>query len=130
MALPMTLLWLQKTPERPPSQPPAVLVLPSPAGTEKRPLLRAPQQLTITRLSAVITAGSLPTVTFTVRHGADVAQAGTLLNTTSFLCNSNTSGLEWSSFSNPVVPAGDWIWVLLSARSGTPQAFSLQLEFL
>ena len=126
----MTLLWLQKTPERPPSQPPAVLILPSPAGTEKRPLLRAPRELTISRLNAVITAGSLPTVTFTVRHGPDVSQTGTLLKSPNFVCNMNYGqGQEWSSFDNPVVSAGDWIWVVLSARSGTPSAFSVQLDF-
>lgn len=125
----MTLVWLQKTPARPPSQAAAVLILPSPAGTEKRPLLRAPRDLSIRRISAVITAGTLPTVTFTVRHGPDISAAGTLVKTPNFVCNTNGEGQEWTTFNSSVVSAGDWIWVLLSARSGTPSAFTVQIEF-
>lgn len=125
----MSLVWLQKTPARPPSQAPAVLILPSPAGTEKRPLLRAPKDITITRVSAVITAGTMPTVTFTVRHGPDISAAGTLVKSPNFVCNMNGEGQEWTSFNSSLVSAGDWIWVLLSARTGTPTAFTLQIDF-
>lgn len=133
----MPLFWGQKTCLKGGTGPigpagpiaPLTLVLPTPAGTERRPLLLAPHQLTISKISAVLVGGTAPTATFTVRHGSDAAATGALVTTASIVCNSTTSGTVISTFDNPVVAAGSWLWVLLSARTGTPTGLTIQIDF-
>ena len=126
----MLLSWRQlASPLGPPGpMTPLVLSMPSPQANDRRILLRAPQVLTISRVDAVLTGGTSPSVSFSLRHGADVSAAGTAATTDPITVTSTTTGESWISLDNHVIPAGSWLWIVVDAVSGT--AVSLHISVL
>lgn len=108
--------------------PPQVVWLASPQANDRRILLRAPQALTISRVDAVLTGGNSPSVSFSLRHGADVSAAGTAATTDPIAVTSTTSGTASTSFQSPNIPAGHWLWLVVTAASGSPTGLSVSIE--
>jgi hypothetical protein len=107
--------------------------LASPQANEKRILLRAPQALTISRVDAVLTGGSSPSVSFSLRHGADVSTAGTVVSSSPLMASSanggSSTGAGFSALLNPQVPSAHWLWVEVTSVSGSPFGLALALHF-
>ena len=108
---------------------PLVLSMPSPQADDRRILLRSPQALTIHRLDAVLTGGSSPSVTFSLRHGADVSAAGTAVTSAPITVTSTTTGTAISSFHTPEIPEGHWLWLEVTAVSGSPAGLTVVVTF-
>jgi hypothetical protein len=108
--------------------PPQVVWLASPQANDRRILLRAPQALTISRVDAVLTGGTSPSVSFSLRHGADVSAAGTAATSEPITTASTTSGSGSTSFQSPNIPAGHWLWLVVTAASGSPTGLSVSIE--
>ena len=109
--------------------PPLALWLASPQANDRRILLRASQALTINRLDAVLTGGSSPSVTFSLRHGADVSAAGTAVTSDPITVTSTTSGTAITSFHTPEIPEGHWLWLEVTAVSGSPTGLTVVVTF-
>ncbi len=107
---------------------PQVAWLASPQANDRRILLRAPQALTISRVDAVLTGGSTPSVSVSLRHGADVSAAGTAATTDPIAVTSTTSGTATTSFQSPNIPAGHWLWLVVTAGSGSPAGLTVSIE--
>ncbi|MCP9868150.1 MULTISPECIES: hypothetical protein [unclassified Cyanobium] len=112
----------------PGSMPPQVAWLANPQVNDKRLLLRAPAGLTISRVDAVLSGGTSPSVSLSLRHGADVSAPGTAVSTDPLTIASTTTGRAITSFQNPEIPAGHWLWLQLTAVSGSPQALTVSIE--
>jgi hypothetical protein len=108
--------------------PPQVVWLASPQADDRRILLRAPQALTISRVDAVLTGGTSPSVSFSLRHGADVSTAGTAATSDPITATSTTSGSGSTSFQSPNIPAGHWLWLQVTAASGSPAELTVSIE--
>ena len=108
--------------------PPLVAWLSSPQANDRRILLRAPHALTISRVDAVLTGGSSPSVSLSLRHGADVSAAGTAATTDPITVTSTTSGTASTSFQSPNIPAGHWLWLQVTAASGSPAGLTVSIE--
>jgi hypothetical protein len=108
--------------------PPLVAWLSSPQANDRRILLRAPQALTISRVDAVLTGGTNPSVSVSLRHGADVSAAGTAATTDPITVTSTTSGSASTSFQSPNIPAGHWLWLVVTAASGSPAGLAVSIE--
>jgi hypothetical protein len=112
---------------------PLVSTIASPQVGDRRILLRAPQSLTIARLDAVLSGGSNPSVSLQLRHGPDVSASGTpVLTTPMTTASSNggtTTGSVVSSFLNPTVPVDHWLWLEITAVSGSPIALTVAVRF-
>jgi hypothetical protein len=126
----MPLSWRQLASLLGPAGPMAPLVawLASPQANDRRILLRAPQALTISRVDAVLTGGTNPSVSVSLRHGADVSAAGTAATTDPIAVTSTTSGTASTSFQSPNIPAGHWLWLQVTAASGSPTGLSVSIE--
>ncbi|MCS5697495.1 hypothetical protein NZK32_00330 [Cyanobium sp. FGCU-52] len=109
--------------------PPLTAWLTTPQAGERRILLRAPQALTISRLDAVLTGGSSPSVSVSLRHGADVSAAGTAVTSTPLAVSSTTTGTTTSSLLNAQLPADHWLWLEITAVSGSPAAVAVVVAF-
>lgn len=107
--------------------PPQVVWLASPQANDRRILLRAPQALTISRVDAVLTGGTSPAVSFSLRHDADVSAAGTAATSDSITTTSTTTGSASTSFQSPNIPAGHWLWLEVTAVSGSPAGLMVSL---
>ncbi len=108
--------------------PPQLALLASPQANDRRLLLRAPQVLTISRVDAVLTGGTSPSVSFSLRHGADVSAAGTAATTDPITVTSTTTGSASTSFQSPTIPAGHWLWLQVTAASGSPLGLTASIE--
>ena len=104
--------------------PPQVAWLATPQADDWRILLRSPQALTIHRLDAVLTGGSSPSVTFSLRHGADVSAAGTAVTSDPITVTSTTTGTAITSFESPAIPPDHWLWLEVTAAAGNPQSLT------
>jgi hypothetical protein len=126
----MPLSWRQLASLLGPAGPmaPQVAWLASPQTNDQRILLRSPQALTISRVDAVLTGGSSPSVSFSLRHGADVSAAGTAATTDAITTASTTSGTATTSFQSPNIPAGHWLWLQVTAASGSPAGLTVSIE--
>lgn len=109
--------------------PPQLAWLASPQANDRRILLRAPQVLTISRVDAVLTGGTSPIVSFSLRHGTDVSAAGTAATTNPITVTSTTTGESWISLDNPVIPAGSWLWIVVDAVGGTAASLHISVLF-
>ncbi len=107
---------------------PQVAWLTSPQTNDLRILLRAPQALAISRVDAVLTGGNSPIVSFSLRHGADVSAAGTAATSDPITVTSTTSGTASTSFQSPNIPAGHWLWLQVTAASGSPAGLTVSIE--
>jgi len=106
---------------------PLVLAIPSPQANDRRILLRSPQVLTISRVDAVLTGGTSPSVSFSLRHGADVSATGTAATTDPITVTSTTTGSTSTSFQVPEIPSGHWLWLQVTAVSGSPAELMVSL---
>jgi hypothetical protein len=109
--------------------PPLVAWLASPQVNDRRILLRAPQALTISRIDAVLTGGTSPSVSFSLRHGADVSAAGTAVTSTPMTVSSTTTGATNTNLLNPQLVGDHWLWLEITAVSGSPAALSVVVAF-
>jgi hypothetical protein len=108
---------------------PQVVTITSPTTNSSRIVLRAPSDLTISRVDAVLSGGTSPAVSFSLRHGSDISQPGTAVTTEPFSVSSTTTGATFSSFQNPAGLAEHWLWLEVTASSGSPQALTVAVQF-
>jgi hypothetical protein len=127
----MPLFWSQLASLLGPPGPmaPQVVSIASPAAGVTRILLRAPQQLTISQVDAVLSGGTSPTVSFSLLHDADVSGAGTAVTTDPITVSSTTTGQATDSFQAPEIAAEHWLWLEVTAISGSPQALTVAVQF-
>ena len=106
---------------------PQVATIASPAAGVTRILLRAPQSLSISRVDAVLTGGTSPSVSVSLRHGADVSAAGTAVTTEPISVSSTTTGQAIESFQVPEIPTEHWLWLEITAVSGSPAELTVAI---
>jgi hypothetical protein len=131
----MDLFWRQLASLLGPPGPssPVVSTIASPQVGERRILLRAPQALTIARLDGVLSGGSSPSLSLQLRSGLDVSASGTAVLSTSLAISSsnggNSTGAMVTSFQAPAVPIDHWLWLEVTAVSGSPSGLTVMLRF-
>jgi hypothetical protein len=112
---------------------PLVSTIANPQVGDRRILLRAPQSLTIARLDAVLSSGSNPSLSLQLRHGPDVSASGTAVLSSPLAISGSTGGTSTgtmlTSFSNPAVPVDHWLWLEITAVSGSPIALTVAVRF-
>ena len=131
----MDLFWRQLASLLGPPGPssPVVSTIASPQPGERRILLRAPQALTIARLDAVLSGGSSPSLSLQLRSGLDVSASGTaVLSTPLAISSSNggtSTGAVLTTFQAPALPIDHWLWLEVTAVSGSPAGLTVAVRF-
>jgi hypothetical protein len=103
--------------------------IPDPVATDNIALFRTQTSMTISKIISVLRGSSTPSVTFSVKYGADRSTAGTEVVTSGITCTNVTTGLHTTSFNNPTIPANNYVWMLVTAQSGTVNELNMQLVF-
>jgi len=106
---------------------PQVVTIASPTAGATRILLRAPQALTISQVDAVLSGGTSPIVSLSLRHGADISATGTAVTTEPISVSSTTTGQAIESFQVPEIPAEHWLWLEITAVSGSPAELTVAI---
>ena len=98
----MDLFWRQLASLLGPPGPiaPQQIWLPNPQSGERRMILRAPQALTLSRLDALLSGGSSPSVSVSLRHGPDGSAAGTAITSTPVTISSSNAGTSTGTVVN------------------------------
>lgn len=100
----------------------------SPTASEKIVLFALDANWTLASIDAVLPAGaSTPSVTFSIRYGTDVSASGTEVKTGGITVTSTTTATSTTSLDNPVLSAGDFVWLTTTAVSGDVPALSVVL---
>jgi hypothetical protein len=130
----MDLFWRQLASLLGPAGSPSPLVSPftSPQVGDRRILLRAPQALTIARLDGVLSGGSNPSLSLQLRSGLDVSASGTAVLSTPLAISSTNGGTSTgtvlTSFQTPAVLLDHWLWLEVTAVSGSPTGLTVMLR--
>ena len=85
-------------------------------------------EITIQQINFVLQGST--NVTVFVRFAADRSVAGTSVINAGTVVTSTTTGQEFTSFDNPVIPADSWVWVLFTAVTGNPDEINVSLVFV
>ena len=82
----------------------------------------------VVSIRSVLAGSNSPSVTFSIRYGADFSGAGTELVVGGITCTNTTTGLV-STVSGGVIPADRHVWCQVSAVSGFVDSLSVTVIF-
>ena len=101
----------------------------SPAAGESEPAFYTDRALEVTALHGVLIGSSTPSVDINVRHSTDRSAAGnTVLTADATITSTTTATTVNSGFDDETIPAGSWVWLDITAVSGTVDFLSLELR--
>lgn len=98
----------------------------TPAVNDNVTLLYTSASTSIAKLVSVV-SGNSPSVTYTIKYGSSKA-AGTEILTGGFTSSSTTTGNVTTSFTNPIIPTDNFVWLEISAVGGTVTEFYVNLN--
>lgn len=84
--------------------------------------------VTISKINAVC-RGASPSVSYSLRFSSNRSSTGTEVVSGGLLCSDTGTGNVTTSFSNATIPAGSFLWLKVTAISGTVDEFSVTLSF-
>jgi len=100
----------------------------SPTASENLSMFYTNVAITVTQITSVILGST--SVTFDIEHGTSRATAtGTGVIGTDVVCNSTTTGVVTTTFTDATIPADSFVWLSTSALSGTPTEFNVTVEY-
>jgi hypothetical protein len=102
--------------------------IPSPTSSDIFTIFYTKSSATLTKIESVLRGSSTPSATFTVKYGSD-RSTGTAVTASAITVTSVTTGLATTSFSSATIPAGNFVWIEVSAVSGTVDELSVTLQF-
>lgn len=99
----------------------------TPTSDDAITIFRTNKAITITKMVAVIVAGT--SAVYTVRHSTDRTAAGNEVVTSGTTCNSLTTGTVTTSFNDATVPADSFVWVDMGTITGSVTQFHLTIFY-
>ena len=100
----------------------------SPTTATDQTIFRATSALTINKISAVV-RGTTPSVTWTIRHDTDRSASGNEVVTSGTTTTSETTGDTITSFNDATIPIDSYVWLEVSATSGTNDELHVTLDY-
>lgn len=104
------------------------LTLPSPTNTDNVAVFYTSKSLTITKIVSIV-KGTSPSATFSIRYGSDRSASGTEVVTGGITCTSTTTGVSTTSFNSATIAAGNFVWLTVTATSGTVDELNVSIVF-
>jgi len=95
-----------------------------PVSGDSFTLFKTTRETTISDVTALVSGGS---VTYEIRYATDRTAAGTLAIVTDTVTNTTTGDV--ATVQNQPVPAGSWVWLDITAVSGTVDEFNVSVAF-
>lgn len=109
-------------------QGPKSIAIESPTNAENISMFFTEQPWALKEIRSVLLGSSTPSVTFSIKYGTDRSAAGTEIVTSGITCTNTTTGASTTSFNNGTIPAGNFVWLTTSAKSGTVNELSVTLN--
>jgi hypothetical protein len=105
---------------------PRAITIASPQADDSFTIFKTAASTTLTSVIGLVT-GSTPSVTYEVRYDADRSSVGTLAIVPDTVTNSSTG--DAATVQNQPIPAGSYVWVVVTAVSGTVEELNLTISF-
>jgi len=107
-----------------PNAAPRSITIAGPQIGDSFTLFRTSGETTITSAVALVSGGS---VTYELRYAADRTTAGTLATASDVVTNTTTG--DSATVQNQPIPSGRYVWVEITAVTGTVEEFNLSVAF-
>ncbi len=104
------------------------MTLPSPTNTDDISLFFTDTAITISKMVAVL-IGTTPSVTWTIRYASDRSATGTEVVTSGTTTTSTTTGSVITSFNSASIPANSFVWLEVTAVSGTVDSLNVNIIY-
>lgn len=107
-----------------PNVAPRSITIAGPQAGDSFTLFRSSKETTISSIVGLVSSGS---VTYEIRYAADRTDTGTLASVSDTVTNTTTG--DSATVQNQPIASGQWVWVEITAVSGTVAEFSLSVAF-
>jgi hypothetical protein len=95
-----------------------------PVSGDSFTLFKTTRETTINDVTALVSGGS---VTYEIRYAADRTAAGTLATVAATVTNTTTGDV--ATVQNQPIASGNWVWLEITAVSGTVDEFNVSVAF-
>jgi hypothetical protein len=104
--------------------------IPSPTTSDIYTLLYTKSSMTLTKIQSVLRGSSTPSASYTIKYASDRSSSTpTVVVTGGITVTSTTTGSSITSFNNGTIPAGNFVWIEVTAVSGTVDELNVNLIF-
>lgn len=101
---------------------------PNPVSGDTKTMIHLPGPISVDKITAVLVGGSSPSADFSVMYAASRSGTGTDVVGTPQTVTNTTTGANYTSLTNPDIPAERFVWVDLSNVSGSPDEFHVTVK--
>lgn len=108
---------------------PKAVSLRNPMVNDEVTLFYTTTAITIAELDAVLRGSSTPSVTWTIRSNADRSATGTEVVTSGTTTTTTTTAQAITSLTSATIAAGLWVWLKVTAVSGTVDELAVSVKF-
>lgn len=105
---------------------PRSMTVAGPKTNDSFTIFRTDTETTISSVVAVV-SGSSPSVTYEIRYGANRSGSGTLAIVADTVINTTTG--DTATVQNQPIPANSYVWLVVTAVSGTVGELNVTLAF-
>ena len=105
------------------------ITLNSPTSTEDVSVFYTTEAITISQLTCVLVGSSFPSISWTIRHSSNRNLTGNEVVTSGSSTSNTTTGDIITSFNDETIPAGSFIWVEITSKSGVVDEYHLTIEY-
>jgi hypothetical protein len=104
-------------------------VMEDPGDDENVTWFKTSKNITIKEMFAVLRGSATPSLQFNVRHGLSRSGSGTEIIATGPTLGDTDTGTAITSFADATIPAGSWMWVTTSAKSGNVNEVAITFDY-
>lgn len=109
-----------------PNAAPRSITITEPFASDSFTLFRTSKSTTLAGVTSLV-AGISPSVTYEIRYAANRTASGTIAVASTVATNTTTG--SGASVQNMPIPSGNYVWLNITATSGTPSEFNLSVAF-
>lgn len=105
------------------------LSLPDPTNAENVPLFYTPVAITVAEVDDAVKGSGSPSVTWNIKYATALDSGSPTSLWTTDRTTTTTSGATTTTFNNASIPAGRWVWLTSSAKSGTVNYLHVTINY-
>lgn len=104
------------------------IAIPSPVASDVFTMFYTKSAMTLSKIESVVRGSSTPSASFSIRYATDRSTAGTEV-VTGGITTTSTAGIGTTTFNSGTIPAGAFVWISITATSGTVDELAVSLLF-